>query len=650
MARRRASKALGVSILALTLASSGFAIATGNSQDQQQKPASGAISGMVVDATTGAPIAGATVSLTMRRPGALFPTEVGGVLTDARGRFVFVELEPAETYRARVSKIGLLEFSWPTNIAIDAGAWTRDVEFPLTPAGQIDGLVTFENGDPAAGVRVRLWQQLWAAGRRRLMEAATAEANDLGAFVFPDLDSGRYLVCVSAERPAVPSDLLADAVARADQEQVARSLENGMRPLASMVDAPFLDASTVKLLLDPALPTTVSVAGPSLTYASVCEPGPPGATSDAVVVLSPGGSRSLELQLRAVPAFAVSGVVVGGDGSYAGLPLRLYVAEGGEALFSGGQDVATTLVDHSGRFVFANVPAGRYTIEPADTLARYFAVGAQSGYDRTPPPGWEGQSYARSADSGVNFEVQRSRDRWGWGRTIVDVARDVDSVELAIAPLGSLRGRVAWPSGAELTRRGVSVNLESTLGDPALGLPSGRIRPDDVAGGVIDFEISGVRAGSYILRPNPPPGWAVRSILHQGEDWMDRPVIVQAGDQFDDVVIELTNELPTLSGFIAEAAEPGARVTVIAFPSDRGLWRNQGRRAPRFLRASARLTGQYLMPEFQAGRYYIAAIEGELPQQWQAPEFLERLAASAVEREIDWGENMVLDLTAREVR
>jgi hypothetical protein len=373
-------------------------------------------------------------------------------------------------------------------------------------------------------------------------------------------------------------------------------------------------------------------------------------TSDGVVALVAGGTHHVELRLSPVPAFTVAGVITGTEASYAGLVLLLYPADSGTP-FGGHRDTATTIVDGDGRFAFVNVPRGRYTIEPADTLARYLVTGPVSAWTRDRPPGWQGQSYLMHNESGVRFEARRSRgDSLAWGRAVVDVDRDIDDVGLTMAPMARVSGRIRWPDGSEVPRGYVRMNLEAATGDAAQGLPSGYIRPDDVAAGRVDFEITNIRPGSYFLRPSSPYGWAVRSIRYQGEDWTDRPVTFLGGEQIGDVVIELTNELPTLSGFVAEAAEPGARVTVVAFPFDRRLWDAQGRSPPRFLKVSAKLTGRYVMPEFPAGRYYIAAHDGELPPEWRSPEFLERLAAIAVDREIAWGEHVFLDLTARKVR
>jgi hypothetical protein len=186
-------------------------------------------------------------------------------------------------------------------------------------------------------------------------------------------------------------------------------------------------------------------------------------------------------------------------------------------------------------------------------------------------------------------------------------------------------------------------------GDPAQGRPLGIIRPDDVVSRVVDVEIRGIRPGTYVLRPDAPRGWVVRSIRHQGQDWVDRPMQFLGGERVEDVVVEFTNELPTLSGAVEET-ETGRPATVVAFPFDRRLWVDQGRWPPRFLKVAVKLTGRYVMPEFPAGRYYIAAIDGDLPAEWRTLEFLERLAAIAEERDIDWGDDVVVNLTASKVR
>jgi hypothetical protein len=328
--------------------------------------------------------------------------------------------------------------------------------------------------------------------------------------------------------------------------------------------------------------------------------------------------------------------------------------------FGGDWDLATTLVDADGRFTFMNIPPGQYTIEVVNHLTRYYRGGvSSSAYRSDPPPGWgrgglsgglSGGSTGRTNPQGVSF-LWRGDPRAGedWGATTLDVQDDVRDLVLVMTPLGQVRGRIQWPDGAEVPRGYVRLNLEPVTGDPAQGRPSGFIRPDDVASRVVDVEVRGIRSGAYVLRPDAPSGWVVRSIRHLGQEWADRPMEFLGGERVEDVVIEFTNELPTLSGDVA-GAEPGSSATVVAFPFDRRLWVDQGRWPPRFMKVAVKLTGRYVMPEFPAGRYYIAAIDGELPPEWRSPAFLARLAAIAEERDIAWGEAVVVDLTAREIR
>jgi hypothetical protein len=651
--RERGGAVLRVAAAALVLAAFGLADSLGASQQQRaQRPPSGAFSGVVVDIRTGAPIADAVVHLTMTVPEQVGAQDGGSALTDAQGRFVFVELRPLETYRATVSRYGYISYRSPTAIPIAPGAWLADVEVALTPAGQIHGRVWYENGDPMVAGSVRLWQEAWVAGQSRLIDAARTQTDDRGAFVFPDLEPGRYAVCVPSVQATVPVDVLNEAIAEAANLPTREATDPEVRDLSRVAGSPFVEADGVRLLLNAAQPVAAGESRP-MTYPPICEPRDAGLAPTGLVALDAGGTRDVELQLSPELGFTVSGVVRGSAETYKGLPLRLYSAESAGSPFGGGRDLATAVVDAAGRFRFMNLPAGRYTIEAIDGITRYFRGSTSSSvYMPDFAPGWAGGSSSGWFDSdGVSFEARRSRrDDEDWGATVVDLERDVADVVLTMAPLGHLSGRLSWPDGIVVPERTVNMFLESTTGDPSLGVPVGRVSRGDVAAGRVDFDVRGIRPGTYLLRPDPPPGWAVRSIRHQGQDWTDRPIAFQGSERIDDVVVELTNELPTLSGRIAAAVEPGARVSVVIFPFDRSIWAAHGRRPPGFLKVSAKLTGRYVMPEFPADRYYVAAVDGDLPPEWQSPEFLERLAAVAVDREIDWGQDVVLDLTAKTVR
>jgi hypothetical protein len=65
----------------------------------------GAISGIVTDATTGRPIEGAMVSLGVTTGGPIILT-LPRVVTDPKGRFLFRDLAPSTKYYVRAARVG----------------------------------------------------------------------------------------------------------------------------------------------------------------------------------------------------------------------------------------------------------------------------------------------------------------------------------------------------------------------------------------------------------------------------------------------------------------------------------------------------------------------------------------------------------------
>ena len=98
--------------LALPLAS-GFGQLPGPtgvpSTSQQASMPYGAISGEVIDAQTGAPVAGADVTLTTDDRRVTIGSGPTSQLTDSRGRFAFINLGPSSTYRLTATRPGYLD-------------------------------------------------------------------------------------------------------------------------------------------------------------------------------------------------------------------------------------------------------------------------------------------------------------------------------------------------------------------------------------------------------------------------------------------------------------------------------------------------------------------------------------------------------------
>jgi hypothetical protein len=109
-----------------------------------------------------------------------------------------------------------------------------------------------------------------------------------------------------------------------------------------------------------------------------------GVDSATPVEVRAGEERyGIDLQLRPVGAFRVSGSIDGPRDVIDGLTVRLIPA-GLDALGLGAE-VATTLVGSDGRFMFLNVPSGRYTIISGRTATELvYAGGLSSNLPRAP--------------------------------------------------------------------------------------------------------------------------------------------------------------------------------------------------------------------------------------------------------------------------
>lgn len=149
-----------------------------------------AMTGVVTDEATKAPIAGATVVLAPAEgpvAGATVTT------TDDRGRFAFAKVQPG-TYRLLAGRDDYLRGTPSAPVVVTAGESVRNLAMTLTPTAVISGRVLDEYGEPAEKIYVR------ALTTRVVAEART---NDLGEYRLFGLAPGTYVV--SAERYIGPS-------------------------------------------------------------------------------------------------------------------------------------------------------------------------------------------------------------------------------------------------------------------------------------------------------------------------------------------------------------------------------------------------------------------------------------------------------------
>ncbi len=162
----------------------------------------GSIKGRVVDGMSGAAVARARVTL-------MGSTRVT-VLTDAGGRFAFANLPPG-SISISIDKSTYLSSRYPTSertirstmrpLILADGQTLEDVTIPMFHGGAISGRVVDASGDPVDFAQVSVLR-VPAPGRvgRPTMRSATS-TDDRGEFRIGRLETGSYIVQVSARRP-----------------------------------------------------------------------------------------------------------------------------------------------------------------------------------------------------------------------------------------------------------------------------------------------------------------------------------------------------------------------------------------------------------------------------------------------------------------
>src|SRR3954469_5467646 len=159
-------------------------------------PPGGRISGRVLAADNGRPVKRARVFATAAElPGGR------GMLTDDSGVFDLTEL-PAGRYTLTVSKSGFVALSYGqrrplqagTPLQLGDGQQLKGVDFQLPRGSVIGGHIADEDGEPMAGVMVRVMRYQYLQGDRRLTPAGTGQTDDRGTFRVWGLMPGDYYV------------------------------------------------------------------------------------------------------------------------------------------------------------------------------------------------------------------------------------------------------------------------------------------------------------------------------------------------------------------------------------------------------------------------------------------------------------------------
>ncbi len=162
-----------------------------------QHPTSFSIAGVVVDASTGAPVPRAEMSIFVKGD------ELKSIADDS-GRFRLQVPEPG-TYPLSAQAYGYVHENldqhggYSTGVAVAAGLDSEHIVFRLHPQAVIYGRVSDQHGDSIRHANVQLFSR---SGSRRGISGQVqfqAQTDDLGEYRFAHLLPGKYLLAVQSQ-------------------------------------------------------------------------------------------------------------------------------------------------------------------------------------------------------------------------------------------------------------------------------------------------------------------------------------------------------------------------------------------------------------------------------------------------------------------
>ena len=156
------------------------------------------ISGTVVNALTGAPLADTEVAISQQRG------DVRTIRTGGDGRFIFEDVKAGKYWlgaQHRGFKMqGYEEHdNFSTAIVVAPRLNSQDLVFRLKPNGVISGTVTDEQNEPVRSAKVMLFRRSSYQGKMQTDGQGETGTDDLGHYRFSGLKPGTYFVIVSAQ-------------------------------------------------------------------------------------------------------------------------------------------------------------------------------------------------------------------------------------------------------------------------------------------------------------------------------------------------------------------------------------------------------------------------------------------------------------------
>lgn len=510
------------------------------------------------------------------------------VITDDAGRFAFTRV-PAGEFFLRVKKPAYPEVSYGAKrpgrmgarLQIKDGTRVAGIVLRMERGAVITGTVFNDRGQPVPDVSVSAYRVYTG------LDGSFSTSAVLSGSTFPKTDDRgifRFYGLAAGEYIVGTSPFfVTNSAAHVPSDEEIRNAfaraSQGIQPGAPLpVKAP---------------------ASPSqqMGYAPVYFPDAPNAVDAARIKVAPGEERSgIDLRLTLRPMASISGKVTNAVDPRQ-IEMSLYNrVQGTTAVTSSSPD---------GSFNFKGLPAGDYAVT------------------------------ARSR--GPNLMVA--------SQELTLNGRDASGVMLTLAPPITLSGRIVIHQNGTTPPPSFAQMRVNAL--PAKTKSSASVTQATPASDGT-FVLQGMIPGAYqiglsIIGVSGAPGsFATASVMIGSRDVTDLPTDIAAGMFVEPITIDVTDQMPELSGHVTSSdGKPATDYYVVALAVDQNYWIPNTRRIK-----SARpdADGRYVFASLPAGTYRIAATTDLENSDLQDRSFLEQILSASTQVTIVPAEKKVFDI------
>ena len=215
--------------------------------------------------------------------------------------------------------------------------------------------------------------------------------------------------------------------------------------------------------------------------------------------------------------------------------------------------------------------------------------------------------------------------------------QDVSGLVIATAPGANATGRVTFEGTSDPPGRLYVRTLPMTPGAPGYMMASAGVNPDST------FEARGLAGRQSFEVGTLPPGWFLKSVLHQGKDITDTGYDFKPGQNVSGIQIVLSQTVTTLSGTAQDdKARPAADYTVVAFSADSARW---GYRTRYVRSVRPDQDGRFTLRGLPPDEYVVVALEYVETGQENDPAQLARWIATGTKVTLGEGEARAATLT-----